>query len=115
MIQTLTNQYKNLPILFSFIHFTGENYCSLCHKCVIGKNKRGQLSMLTSLFSAVGVRRFELPTTRPQGFKTGKTTVTNLLSELGHSLQSNRKGLEGKSHPDRNAQFEFINSCDAVL
>ncbi|KAA6300571.1 MAG: hypothetical protein EZS26_003275 [Candidatus Ordinivivax streblomastigis] len=44
-----------------------------------------------------------------QGFKVGKTTVTNLLSELGYSLQSNRKGLEGESHPDRNAQFEFIN------
>ncbi|KAA6331095.1 hypothetical protein EZS27_020267 [termite gut metagenome] len=31
------------------------------------------------------------------------------MSELGYSLQSNRKGLEGKSHPDRNAQFGFIN------
>jgi hypothetical protein len=44
-----------------------------------------------------------------QGFNVGKTTVSNLLSELGYSLQSNRKGLEGESHPDRNAQFEFIN------
>jgi hypothetical protein len=44
-----------------------------------------------------------------QNFKAGKTTVANLLSELGYSLQSNQKGLEGESHPDRNAQFEFIN------
>ncbi|GHT58540.1 hypothetical protein AGMMS50239_03300 [Bacteroidia bacterium] len=44
-----------------------------------------------------------------QGFKAGKTTVANLLSELGYSLQSNQKGLEGESHIDRNAQFEFIN------
>ncbi len=28
---------------------------------------------------------------------------------MGYSLQANRKILEGSSHPDRNAQFEFIN------
>jgi hypothetical protein len=44
-----------------------------------------------------------------QGFKAGKTTVSKLLAELGYSLQSNQKGLEGTNHPDRNAQFEFIN------
>ena len=32
-----------------------------------------------------------------------------LLKELGYSLQGNRKTLEGTSHPDRNAQFEYIN------
>jgi len=32
-----------------------------------------------------------------------------LLNADGYSLQSNRKTREGKSHPDRNAQFEFIN------
>jgi hypothetical protein len=37
-------------------------------------------------------------------------TVGRLLNELGYSLQSNRKTLEGASHPDRNAQFEFINA-----
>ena len=29
-------------------------------------------------------------------------------SLLGYSLQSNRKTLEGSSHPDRDAQFEHI-------
>jgi hypothetical protein len=28
----------------------------------------------------------------------------------GYSLQANRKTREGTSHPDRNAQFEFINA-----
>lgn len=28
---------------------------------------------------------------------------------MGYSLQSNRKTSEGKQHPDRNEQFEFIN------
>lgn len=29
---------------------------------------------------------------------------------MGYSLQGNRKTLEGTSHPDRNAQFEYINT-----
>ena len=39
--------------------------------------------------------------------KSGK--VGDLLEKLGYSLQANRKMLEGKDQPDRNAQFEFIN------
>ena len=35
--------------------------------------------------------------------------VAQALKELGYSLQSNRKTKEGGNHPDRNAQFEFIN------
>jgi hypothetical protein len=30
-------------------------------------------------------------------------------SDLGYSLQSNRKALEGSTHPDRDAQFQYIN------
>jgi hypothetical protein len=36
-------------------------------------------------------------------------TVAMLLKQSGYSLQANRKMREGSSHPDRNAQFEFIN------
>ena len=32
-----------------------------------------------------------------------------LLKGAGYSLQANRKTREGASHPDRNAQFEYIN------
>lgn len=42
------------------------------------------------------------------GHKTSHRMVAELLHELGYSLQSNRKTLEGNSHPDRNAQFEHI-------
>ena len=35
-------------------------------------------------------------------------TVAGLLIEEGYSLQANRKMTEGKQHPDRNAQFEYI-------
>ena len=37
-------------------------------------------------------------------------TVGRLLNDLEYSLQGNRKTLEGSSHPDRNAQFEYINA-----
>src|SRR6185369_11893463 len=36
-------------------------------------------------------------------------TVAALLHDLDYSLQANRKTKEGSSHPDRNAQFEYIN------
>jgi hypothetical protein len=32
-----------------------------------------------------------------------------MLKQAGYGLQSNRKTKEGGSHPDRNAQFEYIN------
>ena len=37
-------------------------------------------------------------------------TVARLLREADYSLQANRKTREGSSHPDRNAQFEYINA-----
>lgn len=44
-----------------------------------------------------------------QGYDISQPKVGKLLSELGYSLQSNRRTKEGSSHPDRNAQFEHIN------
>ena len=44
------------------------------------------------------------------GWNVSTTTVGRLLHELGYRLQSVRKSREGTSHPDRNAQFEHINS-----
>jgi transposase len=49
-------------------------------------------------------------TLQQQGHKVSHPTVAALLRELGYSLQVNRKTREGSSHPDRNAQFEFINN-----
>lgn len=37
-------------------------------------------------------------------------TVAALLIQAGYSLQANRKTREGESHPDRNAQFEYLNA-----
>lgn len=46
-----------------------------------------------------------------QGFTISSTTVGRLLNELGYRLQSVRKSREGASHPDRDAQFEYINEA----
>ena len=42
------------------------------------------------------------------GFVVSSTKVGALLKAQGYSLQANRKTVEGKQHPDRNAQFEHI-------
>jgi hypothetical protein len=46
---------------------------------------------------------------RKQGFQIGPRTVAKELKEQQYRLQSNRKTREGKSHPDRDAQFAYIN------
>jgi hypothetical protein len=43
------------------------------------------------------------------GHEIGRQKVSELLDELGYSLQSLRKTREGASHPDRDAQFRYIN------
>jgi Rhodopirellula transposase DDE domain len=43
------------------------------------------------------------------GHHVNYRTVAALLHDLDYGLQANRKTKEGSSHPDRNAQFEYIN------
>lgn len=47
---------------------------------------------------------------RQQGFEASQKLVGLLLRELNYSCQANRKTREGTQHPDRNAQFEYINA-----
>jgi len=49
------------------------------------------------------------------GFTAGQKLVGRLLRRLGFSLQANSKTREGASHPDRNAQFEYINAKVAAF
>jgi hypothetical protein len=44
-----------------------------------------------------------------QGHRVGPKTVARLLKDHDYSLQGNTKTLEGKQHPDRDAQFGYIN------
>ena len=45
-----------------------------------------------------------------QGHRVSRTLVGTLLHDLGFSLQANAKTREGGQHPDRDAQFAFINA-----
>ena len=44
-----------------------------------------------------------------QGFEVSSRSVLRLLHRLGYSLQANAKVTEGKQHPDRDAQFRYLN------
>ena len=48
-----------------------------------------------------------------QGWPVSATTVGKLLHGLGYRLHALQKAREGAAHPDRNAQFEYINACAA--
>ena len=45
-----------------------------------------------------------------QGYRIGDRKVAALLHQMGYSLQANAKTIEGGHHPDRNAQFEYVNA-----
>ena len=51
---------------------------------------------------------------RSQGHRVSATTVGRLLHEAGFSLQANAKTLEGSQHPDRDAQFRYLNDTVAA-
>jgi hypothetical protein len=44
------------------------------------------------------------------GHAISPNSVRKLLTEMGFSRQANRKAEEGAGHPDRNAQFDYINA-----
>jgi hypothetical protein len=45
-----------------------------------------------------------------RGFGVGPRTVSRLLKACGYRLQANAKVVEGRQHPDRDAQFEYVNA-----
>ena len=50
-----------------------------------------------------------------QGHRIGDRKVADLLHRLHYSLQANAKTREGSRHPDRNAQFEYINKITKLF
>jgi len=44
-----------------------------------------------------------------EGHSVSYQTVAELLHAMDYSLQANQKTLEGRQHPDRDEQFEYIN------
>ena len=45
-----------------------------------------------------------------RGFVVVASMVAKLLKRAGYRLQANAKALEGRQHPDRDGQFEYINA-----
>ena len=45
-----------------------------------------------------------------QGHPVSSVTVGRCLHDMDYSLQANVKELEGPQHPDRDAQFRYINA-----
>jgi Rhodopirellula transposase DDE domain len=50
-----------------------------------------------------------------QGHGVSHSKVAQLLRQLDYRLQGTRKCLEGRAHPDRDAQFRYINRCVRVF
>ena len=51
-----------------------------------------------------------------QGYEVSARSVLRLLHRLGYSLQANAKVTEGRQHPDRDAQFHYLNDqADAFV
>jgi hypothetical protein len=50
-----------------------------------------------------------------QGHRVGPDTVARLLRDHDYSLQGNAKTIEGKQHPDRDAQFRYLNDQVTVF
>ena len=46
---------------------------------------------------------------REEGYQVSERVVRRLLKQAGYSLQANAKTAEGRQHPDRDAQFAYLN------
>ena len=61
------------------------------------------------LWTTLSVRDIACELAR-RGHRCGKNTVARLLAADGFSLQGNSRAIEGRRHPDRDAQFRYINA-----
>ncbi len=58
---------------------------------------------------ASGCREIANKELNKMGHIVSHSRVEDILHKLEYSLQANKKTIEGKTHPDRDSQFEFIN------
>ena len=79
---------------------------------LVGPQERGD-PMSPLRWTVKSTRTLAAELTR-QGHQVSADTVRDLLHEQGFSLQGNAKTIEGKQHPDRDAQFRYINEQAAA-
>ena len=76
-------------------------------KYLVEPTTRGD-PMAPLLWTAKSLRRLAAGL-RGLGHRICHNVVADLLRDMGYSLQANRKTREGTNHPDRDAQFDYIN------
>lgn len=76
-------------------------------KYLVEPTTRGD-PMAPLLWTAKSLRRLTAGL-RGLGHRICHNVVGDLLRDMGYSLQANRKTREGTNHPDRDAQFGYIN------
>ena len=76
-------------------------------KYLVEPTTRGD-PMAPLLWTAKSLRRLAAGL-RGLGHRICHNVVADLLRDMGYSLQANRKTREGTTHPDRDAQFGYIN------
>lgn len=77
-------------------------------EAIVTPHTRGD-PMKVLLWSSKSLRNIE-KVLKEKGYLISYVTVGELLKSLGYSLQANKKTDEGGNNPDRNEQFEFINT-----
>jgi transposase len=65
--------------------------------------------MKVLLWTSKSVRKIQA-LLKEKDYHVSHELIRQILQDLGYSLQSNKKTQEGGNHPDRDAQFEFINA-----
>ena len=62
-------------------------------------------------WTTMSLRKIAEQVNTDHNVKISQNIVSDVLDQLGYSKQQNQKSLQlGEQHPDRNAQFEFINN-----
>jgi transposase len=75
---------------------------------IVGNNTLGNPEKIL-LWTTKSLRNIEKALCE-KGFAISHDTIGNLLKDMWYNLQQNKKMLQvGAAHPDRNAQFEYIN------
>jgi len=82
---------------------------------IIGDSTSGNPEKIL-LWTTKSLRNIE-KTLHEKGYSISHDTIGNVLKEMGYSLQQNQKMLQvGVPHPDRDAQFEYINKkCNEFI
>ncbi len=76
-------------------------------KALVEPETRGD-PMQPLLWTCKSLRKLS-KTLKQLGHEVCPNVVGKILRSLGYSLQGNRKTREGSNHPDRDAQFQYIN------